>query len=111
MNISVPVPEQILKDLLTTAVEGGSGYWASFDDINRDDDLNVLSVTIVDDDSGKRHVVGCGLLTLGLERLAAQPTPFPAAFEHLVNALKEEGDAETADVVLQMTVFGELVYG
>lgn len=41
----------------------------------------------------------------GLPLMAAQ---FPARFSELLN---EDDDAETADVLLQLSLFGELVYG
>lgn len=57
-------------------------------------------------------------MAVGLSRLAqAAGADDPngmdglAAGKHLADALTSNGDAGTADVVLQMAVFGEIVYG
>lgn len=120
--LNVPVSRQLLRDLLCTAVEGGSNYWARFGRAERTADLDYLSVTIrANDGNGKRieRVVTAEQLGEGIETLALATTEdwqaahhkFPAAGQHLANALSENGDAITADVVLQMTVFGTLIYG
>ena len=114
------LPAQRFLDLLTTAVEGGSNYWCRFSRLKRDKGLNCLSVRVAPDDGPVRckdgttyvpRVVEAAELKLGLERLGAQPAPFPAAAQHLADVLGENDDAITADVVLQMTVFGEVVFG
>lgn len=115
ITVKWDVPEQLLRDLLVTAVEGGSDYWAEYRRVMRDAELNILSVHVREQeasDQGGRHQhadITPASMALGLERLAQ--ASFPAALTHLANALKEEGDAETADVVLQMAMFGKLIYG
>lgn len=115
INVRIDVSEQLLKDLLVTAVEGGSGYWADFLNVKRDTELNIIKCLVVEqersteDEPPRRVDVTPELLALGLERLAQ--ANFPSALTHLKNAIDETGDAETADVVLQMTVFGSVVYG
>jgi hypothetical protein len=116
-SISVPVvfDEQRLRDLMCSAVEGGSNYWARFYRSERTPDLDYLSVEVVeeephsDDTPRFKGRIKAEDLARGLELLGR--APFPAAAQHLANFLSENDDAETADVVLQMTVFGELIYG
>lgn len=115
--INIAVPRQTLRDLLCTAVEGGSNYWASFSAAERTENLDYLKVKVTahekHDDKLPRvnRYITADDLSNGLERLAkADLQAFPAAMKHLCDALTDH-DATTADVVLQMTVFGELVYG
>lgn len=118
-RITLVMPVQIdvqrLRDLLVSAVEGGSNYWARFKALERSDDLDYLKVEVFeveshkDDGPGVRRTVTPEELVEGLKLLAQGP--FPAARQHLTNFLEENDDAETADVVLQLTVFGELIYG
>jgi hypothetical protein len=113
LMLNVPVSRQLLMDLLCTAVEGGSNYWAAFRSIERTTDLDYLRVRVIElEASGDQRVdrvVAAEDLRLGLERLAA--ATFASAGKHFGDAICENGDAITADVVLQMTVFGDVVYG
>jgi hypothetical protein len=120
--LNIPVSRQTLRSLLCTAVEsGGSDYWAEFRDAERTEDLDYLRVRVIeleqsDDRPRRNRYITAEDLATGLERLAkvaADPersAKFPAAGKHFADALGDH-DAETADVVLQMTIFGELVYG
>ena len=115
VTFPVTVRRQLLLDLLCTAVEGGSGYWAEFSEAERTPDLDYLSVRVTEleasssDKPRVNRIVKAEELATGLARLS-QAT-FETAWQHLADALSENGDAITADVVLQMTVLGELVYG
>lgn len=129
INITVPIPVQTLRDLLCTAVEGGSNYWAEFtgaimttgpDGMSDYDSIRVAERP----DSGRDQLVKRGRivkaedLAKGISRLAAiafaedgaRSASFPAAGKHFADAL-DNHDSATADVVLQMTIFGELIYG
>lgn len=122
-NVAVEftIPYQTLLDLLVTAVEGGSNYWASIKSVERDADGNYLKVKVTEleksrDDVNRvnRYVVPEDLAQ-GLQRLAERidsnhPQHFETAGTHFADALGDH-DALTADVVLQMAVFGEIIYG
>lgn len=123
IKITLTVDVKRLQDLLTSAIEGGSNYWASFDRVEHSGDMGAyVKVWLTEheaSDSRKEPIVRdvtAEDLAKGLQALAdvtSDPdklSEFPAAFKHLNNAL-DDYDQETADVVLQMTVFGELVYG
>lgn len=131
IKIGIEVNRRLLLELLTTAVEQGSGYWADFSRIKREDDVvdgfvnrpvRSVSIKLLDPASmPKFHpVVTVEDMGRGLERLAKcaatgnkyhDGTAFPAAAKHLAAALSENGDQWTADVVLQMVLFNEVVYG
>jgi hypothetical protein len=110
--INVEVPRQLLSDLLCSAVESscGSGYWASFPSAKRDDDLNYLSVRVLEHEAHKDGALRVNrdvdLMSMrnGLERLAAK---HPKMYAQVL----VDHDAPAADAVLQMAVFGEIVYG
>lgn len=119
--LNIPVSRQTLRDLLCTAVEGGSNYWAEFRDCERTDDLDYIRVRVVEKEAStdkprKNVYVTAEDLASGLERLAKVVTnedtahQFSAAGQHFAAALGDH-DATTADVVLQMAVFGDVVYG
>jgi hypothetical protein len=119
ITITVPIAVQRLRDLLCTAIEGGSNYWARFEAAERTPELDYLRVRVIEHAAcrtGKRRlsrIVTAEQLAAGLARLAAlgDTAGFPAASAHFAAAIGDGGDATTADVVLQMTVFGDLIYG
>jgi hypothetical protein len=119
--LTFPVPETLLVDLLTTAAEGGANYWATISVApgQRGSDYTAVHVqehdTHLDGVPKLDRIVTALDLLVGLERLAACPEaggtmPRAVALKHLVDAL-DDHDAGTADVVMQMTVFGEVIYG
>ena len=136
LAFNVEVPRQLLADLLCTAVEGGSNYWAEFRATKRTADLDYLQVKMTEREASREgqprvnRYIDLQDLATGLQRLAAAALAyaratgedtddwlakkhkgFQTAGEHLGDALAERGDAITADVVLQMAVFGEVIYG
>lgn len=119
-EISIRINKQLLLDLMVTAFEGGSNYWlndvAQASDVVRDDDLNYLSATFTFREEvtptvkeGTVLVVTPQSMRTGLERMAASDSR--GVRRHLADALGQDGDATTADVVLQFAMFGELVFG
>lgn len=118
VELKIPIKRQLLRDLLSTAVESGTSYWAQVSKLKRTPDLEYLSVRFheVEASEGEKRkvmTIKAEDLVIGLQRLSQQigNPKFSAAGQHLADALSENGDAITADVVVQMTMFGELVYG
>ena len=106
MDVRVQITTQLLWDLMTTAVEGGIDYWGSVIDTTRDDDLNVLKFVIRDreDEASATYTVDVSNMLHGLQELLIQ---YPWR-SRIVN---EDYDAEDADCVVQMALFGKLMYG
>ena len=113
--IEVEVPEQLLKDILVTCVEGGSDYWATFYKIKREENLDIISVLVgtEDDDADTPQLVHPDKLMNGFENLAKvkDPENFSDAPNILHRLLNDVWDANDADVLLQLTMFGEVIYG
>ncbi len=118
---------QLMKDTLTTAIEGGINYWAEGRDFERQEDLDYVSCEL-------RPSRGEGLaFEKGDKRNDWQkvgPAEIEAAMLRVINEkdlcavyIREailfdyldpdscRGDAETADVVIQIALFGEIVFG
>lgn len=111
VNVMLPVRRQRLRDLLCSAVEGGSNYWAAFTDVTRTANLDYLEVRVTEHEGSgavpTTRVVTADDLAVGLGRAAMDPR----LARHAAAFLGDDDDAETADVILQMTVFGDVVYG
>lgn len=119
MRINIEVADDILRDILTTAVEQGCAYWAndfnggSGNDITRDDAGNVTSLTIGEplEDSDAVGVVVIQR-TVQAVSLGRALSSHGAKFPHLVQAaISGDYDALIADAILQLAVFGDVVFG
>ena len=130
VSVFVDVPTSTVRDLLTCAVEGGSNYWAAF----REDPNFIKSITesdkdayveseggeyfarydienpnyclrVSDAESGSTYNVTLESFVNGLGVMAKR---YP---QHFKNVITENHDAETGDVFVQCSVFGEIVFG
>ncbi len=117
-------------DQIVAAIEGGCNYWCDgfylespgdvapddphegpwYDNPRRYEDPDLLLKVVVkdadlDQDIHTDHLIGQQEIADGLQKLAEK---YP---RRLAEIVEDNGDAETADTMLQMIVFGELVYG
>lgn len=103
--VEYEVEDQILKDILVAAVEGGSNYW--WDEhppkrVERDEDLNV---TVLEFEKHSLinycHITPQDLTHAIQELLSSGELQFQDLDNH---------DAAIADLILQQAVFGTQVY-
>lgn len=118
---------ELMKDTLTTAIEGGINYWAKGRNFDRQEDLTYVSCEIRPSyDEGKPFEDG----DKRNEYQKIGPAEIEAAMLRIINEkglcadyIREavmldyldpdscRGDAETADVIVQVALFGEVVFG
>lgn len=115
-TITIPVDQQRVADLITSAIEGGSNYWldrvepkfaiheAYSEGVSYGDDMIDRVVYAEDDDTA--YLFGKEAIQQGLDLLGDV-----AGGRHLADFLVESDDAETGDVFFQLCLFGEVVYG
>jgi len=134
VTIQHNVTLETTRNLLVSAFEGGSNYWMKLDkyicppDTTLDDfkeggkrsvpdsigstwhpayilpTIKDGAMGIVDSENTK-HTLTREKLFIGFDVMAKK---YPQHFQNIVD---ENDDAETADVLLQCALFGELVYG
>lgn len=124
--ITVDVPDQYLSDIMTTAIEGGIGYWCAAQTIARDDrDQSVTRVVgVFDRESGDAFTEPAAMspditretIVRGLGALVKGAQVRRDIRAAVVASLMEPGDgcdldAEACDVIVQLGLFGEIVYG
>ena len=124
MRITVNIKEQRVKDLLTSALEGGSNYWYMIRKNNypkgqTKESLGIKfahvdlpfveggSLTIVDaeDEDSAEWTLDYKAILRGLHVMARK---YPADFN---NWREENDDAFTGDTFLQCCLFGSVIYG
>ncbi len=108
-------------DILTAAVEGGIGYWSEVVDAKRDKDLGWKRVTlapsldlIVNEEVGdewpadRKVVVTAGDCTAAAKRIVKEKLANDRIIGYITG---DDIDADAADCIVQVAVFGEIVYG
>lgn len=109
---STEIDEQVLKDLVVTAVEGGISYWASTSAYNPDAGTATIHDTV--EESPDPLEINLDVIRHGLTLLAADRSLAPRFHDQAVAMFADEEtdfDADTADVVVQLGLFEEVVYG
>ncbi len=117
MRITVEIPDQTLRDILTTAVEQGCAYWANDynngrgNRVTRDASGDVETFTLGHSDDG----AACGKVikrSVTPNDLGRALSKHGARFPHILQAaISGDVDALQADAVLQLAVFGDIVFG
>lgn len=115
LSIKFKLSEGTFHDQVTSAIEGGSSYWARIDVGKHEPGwrnyftAKFTTMEISDEKAGavqgKTYELSLDKLKTGLQILADK-YPF-----HFSDILQEEGDATTGDVLVQCALFGDIVYG
>lgn len=123
VKVTVRIPNQKIKDLIITAVEGGSTYWAKFvfppnykDKFGSYQEIPFKggNIEVYDIETGEllgylnRVSVKVGLQLMA-DRKDMTDKVVPA--RHFKAIATDNEDAETADVFMQLAIMGEIVYG
>lgn len=105
-------------DEFVTAIEGGINYWSQVQEYDWD---RPDWFAVIQDIEGVEHRITEDTIKLGFKRLADSEDawkPFRTAARSLLYSggtdtepWEDVQDADTADVVVQFALFGELVYG
>jgi hypothetical protein len=119
----VRIPQQKINDMIVSAVEGGSNYWARFvfpknykDNFKSYEEIpmNGGEVEVFDIETDELlGVLNKATIQTGLQLMAdckdIKGKQVPN--RHFKNLATDNEDAETADVFIQLSVMGEIVYG
>jgi hypothetical protein len=113
--------DQLLLDLFTAALEGGIGYWSAAARYkwmlpDGTEDRQGFNALIVEDDVGDEHLIDRSVMVRGLtlaatdwrDRLAWSTEPPPVV---ITEETEWDYDAGDADMIVQLGLFGDVVYG
>ena len=118
VTTTIDVEDEFVRDIYTTALEGGIGYWSGcseyrWDTVQANAFRAVIHELEPDDDEtadengyGPAIVIDHAFMVLGLTRYAQK---YPSLFIEMVT--DEDYDAGTADMVVQLALFNEVKYG
>jgi hypothetical protein len=123
VTATVRIPNQKINDLIVTAIEGGSNYWAKFvfpknykDNFKSYDEIPMQDGEIEVFDVETDELLGVlnkATIQTGLQLMAncKDMKGKKVPNRHFKNLATDNEDAETADVFMQLAVMGEIVYG
>jgi hypothetical protein len=111
--------EEFLSDIITTAIEGGTGYWAQVSGYHwSDDEPATTRATLHDMEDGATFALTIEDIARGLAIVVDERGEFRLNDElraSIVLADNENDggyiDADCADVIVQAALFGEVRYG
>lgn len=122
VKATVRMPNEKIENLIITAVEGGSNFWArfKFPDGWKDKYKSCAEIPfhggdieVFDVETGELlGVLNKATIQTGLQLMADRKdmTGKQVPARHFKNLATDNEDAETADVFLQLSVMGEIVY-
>ncbi len=126
MKIEIEVPERFIADQICTACESGIYYWVDQSEGvefkgegNVPDDADEITkqfphywapiqdgaMCFTEAETGKKFEIKKADFGTALELMATKYT------RHFSHMMSEQGDAITADVLIQLAAFGEIKYG
>jgi hypothetical protein len=113
--------DQLYADLFTTALEGGIGYWSTCSNYRwtKDDgtpDVTGFEAVIIEDEEYEHHGINRSTISRGYrlatgewrDRLRWSTEPPP---RFITEEVDWDYDAGDADMIVQLGLFGEVVYG
>lgn len=111
--------EQMLRDILTTAFEGGCNYWMSCESVERADDLCVTKIVKPFDSEDEGNAwpdVTTATVELGIQRITGGQVQINQDLFEMIAACHIEVDAcnidsDGADVIVQVGLFNDIIYG
>jgi hypothetical protein len=128
ITINQEIKREVLEDIFVTALEGGSNYWYYLsedaiklirDAVPKSEDPYLSTAILkaiekgvevpINDAEDEEEVLGTISLKTMQERL--QKLSRSGNSDALMAHIKEEGDADSADIVFQYLSFGEIVFG
>ena len=129
MEIKTTISREVLEDIFVTALEGGSNYWYCLHDdavksirkaVPKEEDPYLSTAILkaildhdvkvfINDAENEDEVVG--VITRGTMQSRLQILADSECKWALDKHRREEGDADSADIVFQYLAMGEVIYG
>jgi hypothetical protein len=123
------VKREVLEDVFVTALEGGSNYWYFLPEesikrirkaVSKEEDPYLSTAILkaildhnvkvpINDAENEEDVIG--VITRGTMQARLQLLADSSNKWALEKHMREEGDADSADIVFQYLTMGEVVYG
>jgi hypothetical protein len=120
ISLHVTLSDRLMHEILTTAFEAGAfgiGYWCCADKVERDSESWVTSLEAYDTDEPETLFgkVDAEVIARGIRRILAEQKCNDYHRDSVARLVLTQDtcsiDANDADVIVQVGLFNELVYG
>jgi len=123
VTTQVEIKDEFLHSIFVTALEGGIGYWSECTkyrwslDKGTTEDLKGFHARIVDVEENKKHTINRNTIIKGLRKLltGGKIGIHPVKVNRLVGIVMSQDageiDSGDADCIVQLGLFGEVIYG
>ena len=114
VKVTVEFTRDFLADVLCTGVEGGINYWALIRNISRNESLGIVSCSVKDfeDDDGEFVEISTDTIAKGIELYLSNSDNFTKRlYQELLCGNAADYDIEDADLIIQLGLFGNIIYG
>lgn len=101
------INDETKKNIFIDAIEGSINYWAFVYGYDSENFTAIIGDKEAEDDT--KYVIDLGTITKGINALIEMN--YAWCKERLSNILTEDYDAEDCDIVIQLGIFGEVIYG
>lgn len=112
INPTLSINTQLLNDIFVTALEGGINYWCNVNQYNHNIDNYSADVTITEvpqDFTQTNYTINQQTIINGINKIASHQSR--RCQEIMSNITTENFDAEDADIIAQVGIFGTPVFG
>ena len=112
INPTLSINSQLLNDIFVTAIEGGINYWAQVNQYNHNIDNYSADITITEspnDFTQLDYTINQQTIINGINKIANHQSRL--CKEIMSNVMTENFDAEDADIIAQVGLFGTPVFG
>jgi hypothetical protein len=118
ISLEVEVEDEFLAGILTAGIEGGIGYWSVCHSYKWAADPDHPVAIISEDEEGEnpdvKRELNNEVIFNGITKLLQSKEAMKTQ-KLLISAIKNndagEMDAGDSDVIIQMAIFGEVIYG
>lgn len=119
ITLELIVDNVFAADVLTTALQGGIDYWACAEHLQADDEGNTV-IAYLTDSTGENYedlpkYVDLDVIRLGIKRALKVGSCRQDIRETILTAVASDDvgqiDAEAADVIVQLGLFDDVVFG
>lgn len=114
VTIELHLTDEFVRDVYVNAIEGGINYWASVGEYwhsNPDPAKVYALVEERDGDAPLEHRITLDTVVDGIKAVLAKPQLRTGLVAHIMALDAGEIDADDADVIVQLGLFEEVVYG
>jgi len=116
VTTTLHLTDEFVRDVFNNAIEGGVNYWCRVTEYHWEDpDPAAVHAVVVEtevyDHEPETHRITLATVVTGIERILAKPQLRTGLVANIFAMDAGDIDADDADVIVQMGLFDQVIYG